>query len=1099
MQNYPVRNGNTLGPYCMMQKRNTASMKTFYMAYGIFVMSLVMAPIAGAILAPWTAISGRNQTSPPSVPIESVLNDINKSKTIKVTENDLARIYPTTLIEGDTQPNRAREWQFHQDDIYALESFTFKVGPTFKIECKDADLGVGHCEDGAVWAVVIPKDIGMLQSKINANPEEITHIWLRFHPQKLAALFPPKTVVGRGNTNQYTFIRRIAAAKITSSWHAGERAMIPSPNDMTVDAETVVPVRRFFAVNLLKETTDYFGAFEKRTMKTAKAVTASEAESVLEEMWTAFDKQYAMFVLRPEVNWNQLKKEFYPKVQKCKTNVELAATLAEMLKNLRDLHVWMTVNGENVPVYNRPRKANANPNALKTIFGKTERFDSNIEWTVTTNHIGYIAIYGWNNPSQADQLDEVLENMRNTRGMIIDVRLNGGGSEPVAQKFAARFLSKEFVYSYSQYRNGPKHTDLTTKNPRKVIPEGPWRYDRPVILLIGEKCMSSNESFVAMMEGDDQVVTFGSRTCGSSGNPTIVKLPCDITVSVPRWIDYLADGTPLDEHGIKPKIAFNADDEAFAGNRDDVLEAAIAMMQGHPLPSDPIKGSPRESGDINSKAPKTVSVFPQQNANNVLRQQEIRIRFDQPMKPKNMHLEWQSGGFLLNGMPRYDVEQNEFFVPVFLEPGIQHKVAVNYDPFSQYQSRRRTPSPAIPAQRDGFGGTDGNIAKEYRWEFNTAPIERKADATPLRVVSVTPAAGETTSILTLLDITFDQPLMQPMPIRPYLVQASRMEIDYRAALPSYTVNSNADRIVLPLILNSNQESELEIEGFWSVKGVKSDPIKVGLKTDGNHYSGRQLEEFAKASRDPSLESLLSNIHTARRNIFSLTEKVQFVMLFGSKGVYTRLSSCEAIFKFQGTNQFYGDITGPMSSIDTFLLGSDGQHCWLYSVYDGKKKLIKYPSKEVQKQMINIADPFELTTLTTQSAISQMHLIYLGKEMHEGSECHKVQGWQVKPFAKSWSGSMYEWWIDSKSFLPKQLLVYSNFGCQIFRYNFEQINQEQPLSSFQPPKGKDIVEEGYKKEPGCENAFFQLGDGANGHITGRLGLFGDKKRISSGLN
>ena len=306
-----------------------------------------------------------------------------------------------------------------------------------------------------------------------------------------------------------------------------------------------------------------------------------EAESVLEEMWTAFDKQYAMFVLRPEINWNQLKEEFLPRVQKCKTNAELAATLAEMLKNLRDLHVWMTVNGENVPVYNRPRKANANPNALKTIFGDTKRVDRNIEWTVTSNHIGYIAIYGWSNPAQADQLDEVLENMRNTRGMIIDVRLNGGGSEPVAQKFAARFLSKEFVYSYSQYRNGPKHTDLTTKNPRKVTPEGPWRYDRPVILLIGEKCMSSNESFVAMMEGDDQVVTFGSRTCGSSGNPTIVKLPCEITVSVPRWIDYLADGTPLDEHGIKPKIAFNTDDEAFTGNRDDVLEAAIAMIQGH--------------------------------------------------------------------------------------------------------------------------------------------------------------------------------------------------------------------------------------------------------------------------------------------------------------------------------------------------------------------------------------------------------------------------------------------------------------------------------------------------------------------------------------
>jgi hypothetical protein len=95
--------------------------------------------------------------------------------------------------------------------------------------------------------------------------------------------------------------------------------------------------------------------------------------------------------------------------------------------------------------------------------------------------------------------------------------------------------------------------------------------------------------------------------------------------------------------------------------------------------------------------------------------------------------------------------------------------------------------------------------------------------------------------------------------------------------------------------------------------------------------------------------------------------------------------------------------------------------------------------------------------------------------------------------------MLEWWIDSKTLLPKQLVEYSNFGCQIFRYDYEQLNQPIPESTFQPPQDKDIVEEQYKKEPGCENRFFQLGDGANGHMTGRMGVFGDKKRISSGLN
>ena len=45
-------------------------------------------------------------------------------------------------------------------------------------------------------------------------------------------------------------------------------------------------------------------------------------------------------------------------------------------------------------------------------------------------------------------------------------------------------------------RNGSNHTNLTAKSERVVSPQGPWRYHSPVVLLIGQECMSSNESFV---------------------------------------------------------------------------------------------------------------------------------------------------------------------------------------------------------------------------------------------------------------------------------------------------------------------------------------------------------------------------------------------------------------------------------------------------------------------------------------------------------------------------------------------------------------------------------------------------------------------------
>jgi C-terminal processing protease CtpA/Prc len=91
--------------------------------------------------------------------------------------------------------------------------------------------------------------------------------------------------------------------------------------------------------------------------------------------------------------------------------------------------------------------------------------------------------------------------------------------------------------------------------------------------------MSSSESFVGMMTGDPKVTTMGDHTCGSSGNPKIVSLPMDLKVAVPRWIDYLPNGDPLDEHGFRPQIKFEPRQGAFEGDRDDLLGAALEHLR----------------------------------------------------------------------------------------------------------------------------------------------------------------------------------------------------------------------------------------------------------------------------------------------------------------------------------------------------------------------------------------------------------------------------------------------------------------------------------------------------------------------------------------
>jgi len=493
---------------------------------------------------------------------------------------NLLERYPTTLTGADIAPGRARPWQFSEADMFQLSQFTLEI-TNLHLQAGPSDLGIGHCRDGVVWALVMPRGNGKLTSPALTNQESLGHVWLRFHPGKINRFFPPATVSAGGGAQLFPLMRAIARHKFGYALHAGENALIPDPNDIIVDADTPDGLRRFFLVSGTNQTATYVSAFEHQNFKPPPVLTPELAENAFDQLWNYFDFGYAMFVLRPEVDWPKLREQYRPKALACQTSDEFAGVCAEMLRPLRDLHISLTLAGTEVPVFDRPRPGNANPPAHKAILGSLHT-EGRLQWAVTSDKIGFAGIYGWDDDTLPEHFGQALEQMRDTRGLILDVRCNGGGNESLAQRVAGRFVPREFVYAYDQFRDGPAYTNLTKKDARKVQPLGPWRYEPPVILLTGQKCMSSGELFVGMMLGDSNVTTMGDHTCGSSGNPKIYNLPMDLTVAVPVWIDYKPDGKPLDENGFQPQVPFVPEPNAFAGTRDDLLTAALARLRlGH--------------------------------------------------------------------------------------------------------------------------------------------------------------------------------------------------------------------------------------------------------------------------------------------------------------------------------------------------------------------------------------------------------------------------------------------------------------------------------------------------------------------------------------
>ena len=178
---------------------------------------------------------------------------------------DLLEKYPTTLTRGLFGAANARACEFTTNDLFQLSRFRLAVGDQLKLETGPATLGLGHCSGGATWAVIIPDQPGSL-TRGSSDPEEVAHIWVRFHPQEINRLFPVATVRA-GTKDISAAVRRIVAGKFNASYHVGNRAMIPEPKDMTVDVDTTPGVRRFFAVDTEAKKVEYVNAFERQAVR----------------------------------------------------------------------------------------------------------------------------------------------------------------------------------------------------------------------------------------------------------------------------------------------------------------------------------------------------------------------------------------------------------------------------------------------------------------------------------------------------------------------------------------------------------------------------------------------------------------------------------------------------------------------------------------------------------------------------------------------------------------------------------------------------------------------------------------------------------------
>ncbi|MCF7972963.1 MAG: HEAT repeat domain-containing protein [Phycisphaerae bacterium] len=445
-------------------------------------------------------------------------------------------------------------------------------------------------------------------------------------------------------------------------------------------------------------------------------IESSDAAAILEKAWSTVNAEYPMFGLREGLDWNALRSRYLEQAREAKSVQETGIIVAQMFRPLRDAHLWVKLKGKPIPVFKVEARLNVNRDTkiYGGLLGRIEPVGRDLMWAKTKDNIGWIMFPRWDGADLPDRFDEVMEQMRDTRGLIVDVRWNGGGDAELSKYIAARFLDRTRAYSFYQYRNGPDRSDLTKKIEQTISPRGPWRYDRPVILLMGQGCISACESFCAMMAACPNVTTMGDRTRGATGFPVPFRLGHEIEIHVPQWLVTLPDGQVVDGRGVLPEVPFVPKADSFTDNRDELLSLVLTRLRKEPLPAAPMAGpTPQAVRDSEkaekSCAPKVVSVEPGEGSRDVTPDTELHIRFDRPMLPSMLQLTWQSGGFHECDQIRYDETKYEFTLPIHLAAGCQHRLVIN--------------PPSEPGTVKGFQSVHRTPAEPMTWTFSTQNSE----------------------------------------------------------------------------------------------------------------------------------------------------------------------------------------------------------------------------------------------------------------------------------------------------------------------------------------------------------------------------------------
>jgi carboxyl-terminal processing protease len=197
----------------------------------------------------------------------------------------------------------------------------------------------------------------------------------------------------------------------------------------------------------------------------------------------------------------------------------------------------------------------------------------NVEYTEVAENIYHINMYQFGEDTVAE-FQNIIQQLllKNPKGIILDLRQNGGGYLEAAVDVLSEFVTKDQIAVNIKYRDEKQNSALLTKDIGRLN-------NIPLVILIDNGSASASEIVAGAIQDWQRGIIVGEKSFGKGSVQELYTLENggSLRITVAHWFTPL--GRSIQKEGISPDKIVSFTKEGFDENMDSQLDAAIKILQ----------------------------------------------------------------------------------------------------------------------------------------------------------------------------------------------------------------------------------------------------------------------------------------------------------------------------------------------------------------------------------------------------------------------------------------------------------------------------------------------------------------------------------------